>query len=71
MFFNPSFQIGEKVAFVPYLPEMVPIYHKWLSDPDIMEMTCTDETTLEEEYQNQKSYKDAGSEKLIFLVVDL
>ena len=50
---------------------MVPIYHKGLSNPDIMEMTCTDETSLEEEYQNQKSYKDAGSEKLIFLVVDL
>ena len=40
------------MAFVPYTAEMVPTYHKWLRDPYIMEMTCTDETTLEEEYEN-------------------
>ena len=48
--------IGEKIALVPYLKEMVPIYHKWLQDPYIMEMTCTEETTLDSEYENQASY---------------
>ena len=43
---------GEKVALVSYVKEMVPIYNKWLQDPYIMEMTCTEETTLESEYEN-------------------
>ena len=62
--------MGDKVALVPYLKEMVPIYHKWLQDPYIMEMTCTDETTLESEYENQASYLSDPA-KVIFLVVDL
>ncbi len=61
---------GEKVALVPYMKEMVPIYHKWLQDPYIMEMTCTDETTIESEHENQASYSKVN-DKLIFLVVDL
>ena len=35
-----------------------------------MEMTCTEETTLDSEYDNQASYL-TENEKLIFIVVDL
>lgn len=49
---------------------MVPVYNKWLNDPYIQKMTCTDETTIEEEYENQKSYIN-DPKKYIFIVVDL
>ncbi len=62
--------LGDRVALVPYLREMAPIYHRWLQDPHIMEMTCTEETTIESEYENQASYLSDKS-KAIFLVVDL
>ena len=62
--------LGDRVALVPYLKEMVPIYHRWLQDPHIMEMTCTEETTIESEYENQASYFSDTS-KAIFLAVDL
>ena len=66
----PEAILGDRVALVPYLREMVPTYHRWLQDPHIMEMTCTEETTIESEYENQASYL-ADKSKAIFLVVDL
>ena len=49
---------------------MVPKYNEWLQDPYIQEMTCTEETTLESEYENQESYLKDPS-KVIFIIIDL
>ena len=52
----PEVILGDRVALISYQKEMVPIYHRWLQDAHIMEMTCTEETTIESEYENQASY---------------
>lgn len=61
---------SNKIKLVPYLPENVPLYHSWLQDPYIMEMTSTESTTIASEYDNQKSYLTDQS-KLIFLVANI
>lgn len=47
-----KYLIGTKLIFLPYLPSMISQYNSWLQDPYIMEMTCTESTTIEEEIQN-------------------
>lgn len=36
-----------------------------------MEMTCTEETSLEDEVNNQQSYREPGCKKVIFIIADL
>lgn len=38
---------------VPYEPKHVLMYHLWLEDAHIQEMTGTDPVSLEEEYESQ------------------
>ena len=47
---------GARIRLVPYLEEHVPLYHSWLSDPEIQRLTCTEPTTLQEEYEYQKDW---------------
>ncbi|CDW82055.1 n-acetyltransferase 9 [Stylonychia lemnae] len=61
---------GEKIILVPFLSEMTGIYHKWMLDPFIREMTCTDELDLDEVKSIQKSYLN-DSKDLVFLILDL
>lgn len=58
---------GTRIRLVPYLNEHVPLYHSWLSDPEMQKLTCTEPTTLQEEYEYQKDW-DSSSEKIIRLI---
>lgn len=47
---------GEKIILVPYLLSYIETYHKWMQDPEILDLTASEPLTLEEEIQNQKSW---------------
>ncbi|KAF3770900.1 hypothetical protein M406DRAFT_248242, partial [Cryphonectria parasitica EP155] len=55
------------VLLVPYDRRHVPRYHEWMSDPDIQEATASEPLTLEEEYENQESWR-ASHDKLTFIL---
>ncbi|KAL2118385.1 hypothetical protein VTJ04DRAFT_8045 [Mycothermus thermophilus] len=56
-----------KVLLVPYERRHVLTYHGWMSDPAILESTASEPLTLEEEYENQESWR-ASHDKLTFIV---
>ncbi|ORY71709.1 GNAT domain-containing protein [Pseudomassariella vexata] len=56
-----------KVLLVPYDAHHVPQYHHWMEDPAIQEATASEPLTLEEEYENQQSWR-TSSDKLTFIV---
>ncbi|KAK5656307.1 hypothetical protein OQA88_4687 [Cercophora sp. LCS_1] len=56
-----------KVLLVPYERRHVPKYHAWMEDPAIQEATASDRLTLEEEYENQGSWR-ASHDKLTFII---
>lgn len=49
-------------------PEHVERYHSWMQDPDLLEATGSEPMTLEEELENQKSWRDDNA-KCTFLVL--
>ena len=59
---------GEKVTLVPYRHKFVEVYHEWMKDPYILEMTASEPLTIEEEYQMQKSWRE-DSNKCTFIVL--
>ncbi|CAE7744567.1 Nat9, partial [Symbiodinium pilosum] len=60
---------GKVCQLVPYEKAMVPTYHKWMKDPELLELTGSEPLTLEEEYEMQQSWRDS-EDKLTFIVVD-
>lgn len=48
--------ISGPLILVPYMPSHVPIYHQWMQDPWLQEMTASEPLTLEEEYAMQESW---------------
>ncbi|KAI0416811.1 acetyltransferase domain-containing protein [Xylaria grammica] len=56
-----------KVLLVPYNPHHVDRYHQWMQNEDLREATASDLLTLEEEYENQQSWRTAH-DKLTFIV---
>lgn len=46
----------KKLLFAPYLKAFIPIYHKWMQDPDTLFLTGSEPLTLEEEFANQRSW---------------
>ncbi|GAW16933.1 hypothetical protein ANO14919_063800 [Xylariales sp. No.14919] len=52
---------------VPYDPHHVDRYHQWMQNEDLREATASDLLTLEEEYENQQSWRTAH-DKLTFIV---
>lgn len=42
--------------FVPYLQHMIPTYHEWMSDPNMLYLTGSDALTLQEEMDNQEDW---------------
>ncbi|EKJ76884.1 hypothetical protein FPSE_03070 [Fusarium pseudograminearum CS3096] len=56
-----------KALLVPYEAHHVRQYHAWMQDPDIQEATASEPMTLEEEYENQQSWR-TSSDKLTFIV---
>ncbi|KAM0561637.1 hypothetical protein ACHAPJ_002805 [Fusarium lateritium] len=55
------------VLLVPYEAHHVRQYHAWMQDPDIQEATASEPMSLEEEYENQQSWR-TSSDKLTFIV---
>eukprot|EP01065_Artemidia_motanka_P052583 TRINITY_DN9541_c1_g1_i1.p1 TRINITY_DN9541_c1_g1~~TRINITY_DN9541_c1_g1_i1.p1 ORF type:complete len:207 (+),score=87.44 TRINITY_DN9541_c1_g1_i1:119-739(+) len=67
---NGEVQIdGDRLLLVPYLSKHVAAYHRWMTSPELLEKTCSEPLSLEEEQQNQKDWL-ASSEKLTFILVD-
>ncbi|KXX73050.1 N-acetyltransferase 9-like protein [Madurella mycetomatis] len=56
-----------KVLLVPYDCRHVLTYHTWMEDPAIQEATASEWLTLDEEYENQTSWR-ASHDKLTFIV---
>ncbi|KAK4217114.1 GNAT domain-containing protein [Rhypophila decipiens] len=57
----------DKVLLVPYDRRHVLTYHGWMEDPAIQEATASERLTLEEEYENQESWR-ASHDKMTFIV---
>ena len=58
---------GPLARLVPYRPEHVPQYHAWMQDPVLLELTCSEPLSLEEERANQISWCE-DELKLTFIV---
>ncbi|EGX89662.1 Acyl-CoA N-acyltransferase [Cordyceps militaris CM01] len=58
-----------KALLVPYEAHHVVKYHGWMQDPDIQEATASEPMTLEEEYENQQSWR-TSADKLTFLICE-
>ncbi|KAL1894730.1 hypothetical protein Sste5346_005705 [Sporothrix stenoceras] len=56
-----------RVLLVPYDRRHVPTYHDWMEDEAVRAATASDRLTLEEEYENQESWR-AANDKLTFIV---
>ena len=55
------------VLLVPYDRRHVPTYHDWMEDEAVRAATASDRLTLEEEYENQESWR-AAADKLTFIL---
>ncbi|KAK4171960.1 GNAT domain-containing protein, partial [Triangularia setosa] len=55
------------LLLVPYEAHHVPTYHQWMEDPKIQEATASEPLTLEEEYENQQSWR-TSTDKLTFII---
>lgn len=55
------------MLLVPYDSRHVPIYHDWMEDEAVRAATASDRLTLQEEYENQESWREAA-DKLTFIL---
>lgn len=62
--------IGRRVQLVPYRREHIATYHGWMQDETLLQLTCSEPLTLEEETANQRSWQDDPT-KLTFIVCAL
>ncbi|KAI1328838.1 GNAT domain-containing protein [Xylariaceae sp. FL0255] len=58
-----------KILLVPYDAHHVERYHQWMEDPDVQAATASEPLTLEEERENQQSWRDSH-DKLTFIVCE-
>lgn len=58
-----------KIVLLPYRAEHVPIYHAWMSRPELLQMTESDKLSLEEEFTSMKAWREDPN-KLTFLIYD-
>ncbi|AEO63355.1 uncharacterized protein THITE_2062722, partial [Thermothielavioides terrestris NRRL 8126] len=56
-----------RALLVPYDRHHVLTYHAWMEDPAIQEATASERLTLDEEYENQASWR-ASHDKLTFII---
>ena len=61
--------VGSKVCLVPYRKYHVEMYHKWMQDPYLQEMTASEPLTLAEEYAMQLSWLE-DPKKCTFIILD-
>jgi RimJ/RimL family protein N-acetyltransferase len=59
---------GPRLVLVPYLAHHVARYHQWMQRPELLEATCSEPLTLEEEQENQVSWLNAA-DKLTFILL--
>ena len=64
---NPPIE-GVKARLVPYAPYHVEQYHKWMSQPHLLEQTASDQLNLDEEYANQISWTQSN-DKYTWIVI--
>ena len=43
---------------VPYQADHVPLYNAWMQTPELLELTASEPLSLEEEYENQVSWRE-------------
>ena len=61
--------VGRRCVLVPYKEKYVKRYHAWMQDDDLLALTASERLTLDEEVENQKSWRD-DAKKLTFIVLD-
>ena len=61
--------VGRRCVLVPYKEKYVTRYHAWMQDDDLLALTASERLTLDEEVENQKSWRD-DAKKLTFIVLD-
>jgi RimJ/RimL family protein N-acetyltransferase len=59
---------GDKVLLVPYRDYHVEKYHEWMSSEEIRELTSSEQLTLDEEYEMQKTWLN-DEDKLTFIII--
>jgi RimJ/RimL family protein N-acetyltransferase len=59
---------GDKVTLVPYRKKFVNVYHNWMKDPYILEMTASEPLEISEEYDMQKSWQE-DTNKCTFILL--
>lgn len=60
--------LGQRVILVPYEARHVPKYHEWMSNAALRDLTASEELTLNEEYEMQRSWRE-DDDKLTFIVL--
>ncbi|CAE6520600.1 unnamed protein product [Rhizoctonia solani] len=60
--------VGLKVVLVPYRSEHVEQYHKWMQDPELLELTASEPLSFEEEMDMQRKWRD-DADKLTFIIL--
>ncbi len=59
---------GDDIFLVPYLKEHVSIYHDWMKDPFLQDMTASMPLSLQEEYEMQESWRE-DEDSCVFLIL--
>jgi RimJ/RimL family protein N-acetyltransferase len=58
--------LSRAVLLVPYESHHVPLYHRWMQNPALLEATASEPLTLDEEYAMQRSWR-TDADKLTFI----
>ena len=61
--------VGRRCVLVPYKEKYVKRYHAWMQDEELLALTASERLTLDEEFENQRSWRDDAT-KLTFIVLD-
>jgi len=59
---------GGRCILVPYRPEHLPNYHRWMQDPFLLDATASEPLSMEEEITMQKEWRD-DEHKCTFIIL--
>jgi RimJ/RimL family protein N-acetyltransferase/8-oxo-dGTP pyrophosphatase MutT (NUDIX family) len=60
---------ADRVVLVPYRSEHVQAYHRWMQDPELLQLTGSEPLTLEEEVAMQRSWAQ-DTDKATFIILE-